>query len=281
VRPVAAKSRAENDSGVDLPETRYARTADGLSIAYQVLGQGPIDLVYSPGWISNVDACWDVPPLRSFFRQLASISRLILFDRRGSGLSDRPTQVESLALEHGVDDLRAVMDAARSDRAVVFGLEDGGMLAGIFAASHPDRTVALVLFAPWAKTLKTRDYPFGWSDAEQEEWERHFGTEWGTTAFTRWQFTVIAPGLEDDEALIQAFTRYWRACASPAAVKAIDAMQLEVDARPVLRSIHVPTLVMTNASRLAALPRWLDTYNRQRPHTALGGLAPISRLQTT
>jgi pimeloyl-ACP methyl ester carboxylesterase/class 3 adenylate cyclase len=244
VRPVAAKSRAENDSGVDLPETRYARTVDGLSIAYQVLGQGPIDLVYSPGWISNVDACWDVLPLRSFFRQLASISRLILFDRRGSGLSDRPTQVESLALEHGVDDLRAVMDAAQSDRAVLFGLEDGGMLAGIFAASHPDRTVALVLFAPWAKTLKTRDYPFGWSDAEQEEWERHLGTEWGTTAFTRWQFTVIAPGLEGDEALIQAFTRYWRACASPAAVKAIDAMQLEVDARPVLRSIHVPTLVM-------------------------------------
>ena len=242
--PVATRSRPENDSGVDLPETRYAKTVDGLSIAYQVLGRGPVDLVLTPGWISNVDAAWDVPPLRSFFRQLASISRLILFDRRGSGLSDRPTQVESLALEHGVDDLRAVMDAAGSDRAVLFGFEDGGMLAGMFAATHPDRTVALVLFAPWVKVLKTPDYPFGWSEAEQEEWERHIAAEWGTTAFTRWQFTLIAPGLEGDEALIQAFTRYWRACASPAAAKAIDAMHLEVDARPVLRSIHVPTLVM-------------------------------------
>jgi pimeloyl-ACP methyl ester carboxylesterase/class 3 adenylate cyclase len=203
--------------------------------------------------MSNVDAAWDVPPLRSFFHQLASISRLILFDRRGSGLSDRPTQVESLALEHGVDDLRAVMDATESDRAVLFGFEDGGMLAGMFAATHPDRTVALVLFAPWAKALKTPDYPGGWSEEEQEEWERHVAAEWGTTAFTRWQFTLLARGFEKDEALIQAFTRYWRACASPAAVKAVDAMNLEVDARPVLSSIHVPTLVMSRIDDLMAI----------------------------
>lgn len=244
MRSVALTIRSENDSGVDVPETRYAKTVDGLSIAYQVVGRGPVDLVFTSGWISNVDACWDLPPLRSFFRQLASISRLILFDRRGSGLSDRPTQVESLALEHGVDDLRAVMDAAESERAVLFGTEDGGMLVGMFAATHPDRTVALVLFAPWAKVLKTPDYPHGWTEAEEEEWQRHLAAEWGTTAFTRWQFTLVAPGLESNEPLIHAFTRYWRACASPAAVKAIDAMQLEVDARPVLRSIHVPTLVM-------------------------------------
>ncbi len=229
---------------MDFPETRYARTIDGLSIAYQVLGRGPVDLVFTPGWISNVDACWDVPPIGSFFRQLASISRLVLFDRRGSGLSDRPTQVESLALEHGVDDLRAVMDAAGSERAVLFGYEDGGMLAGMFAASHPDRTVGLVLFASWAKALKTPDYPFGWSEAEWEEWERHETAEWGTTAFTRWQFTLVAPEVEGDERLMQSFTRYWRACASPAAIQAIEAMNREVDARPVLRSIHVPTLVM-------------------------------------
>ena len=230
---------------MNVPETRYARTVDGLSIAYQVLGHGPVDLVFTPGWISNVDAAWDVPPLRSFSRKLASISRLILFDRRGSGLSDRPTQVESLALEHGVDDLRAVMDAVESERAVLFGVEDGGMLAGMFAATHPDRTVALVLFAPWAKVLKTPDYPWGWTQAEEEEWEFHTAAEWGSTAFTRWQFSLVAPGLERDELLVQAFTRYWRACASPAAVKAIEIMQLEVDARPALRSIHVPSLVMS------------------------------------
>ena len=235
---------------MDVPETRYARTVDGLSIAYQVLGQGPVDLVYTEGWISNVDARWEVPPIGAYLRQLASISRLILFDRRESGLSDRPTQVESLALEHGVDDLRAVMDAAESKRAVLFGFEDGGILAGMFAATHPDRTVGLVLFAPWAKVLKTPDFPFGWTDAEQQEWERHVANEWGTTAFTRWQATWVAPGLETDERLIQALTRYWRACASPAAAMAIDAMHREVDARPVLRTIHVPTLVMNRINDL-------------------------------
>ena len=128
------------------------------------------------------------------------------------------------------------------------------MLAGMFAATHPDRTVALVLFAPWAKGVKTPDYPFAWSEAEQEEWERHLAAEWGTTAFTSWQFSLVAPGHEGDEALIQSFTRYWRACASPEAVKAINAMQLEVDARPVLRSIHVPTLVMNRIEdRMAPL----------------------------
>ena len=229
---------------MDVPETRYAETVDGLSIAYQVLGQGPVDLVYTEGWISNVDACWDVPPLGSFFRQLSSISRLILFDRRGSGLSDRPTQVESLALEHGVDDLRAVMDAAGSERAVLFGFEEGGMLAGMFAATNPDRTVALVLFAPWVKGMKSPDFPFGQSEAEWEEWERHVATEWGTPAFARWLIALNVPGLEPDDRLVQAYTRYWRACASPGAIKAIGAMEVEIDARPVLRSVHVPTLVM-------------------------------------
>ena len=209
-----------------------------------MVGRGPIDLVFTSGWISNVDACWDLPPLRSFFRQLASISRLILFDRRGSGHSDRPTQVESLALEHGVDDLRAVMDAAESERAVLFGTEDGGMLVGMFAATHPDRTVALVLFAPWAKVLKTPDYPHGWTEAEEEEWQRHLLRNGVRRPLRAGSSPWSRQDLRATNLLIHAFTRYWRACASPAAVKAIDAMQLEVDARPVLRSIHVPTLVM-------------------------------------
>jgi class 3 adenylate cyclase len=108
-------------------------------------------------------------------------------------------------------------------------------------ATRIERSVS---FASWAKAVKTPDYPFGWSEALWEEWERHEAAEWGTTSFTRWQFTWLAPGQEVDEALIQSFTRYWRACASPAAVQAFDAIHREVDARPVLRSIHVPTLVM-------------------------------------
>jgi pimeloyl-ACP methyl ester carboxylesterase/class 3 adenylate cyclase len=230
---------------VDVPETRYAKTVDGLSIAYQVLGHGPVDVVFTPGWLSNVDAYWDVPA-GAFFRQLASISRLTLFDRRGSGLSDRPTQVESLALEHGVDDLRAVMDATESRRAVLFGFEDGGVLAGMFAASHPDRTVALVLFAAWFKALKTPDWPFGDTEAELQEFHRKVAAEWGTEAFTRWNMTY-ANVRELDERDIQAITRYFRACASPAAAQAIDEMHMGIDARPVLGSIHVPTLVMSRS----------------------------------
>ena len=230
-----------------LPETRYARTVDGLSIAYQVLGQGDIDLVYTDGFVSNVDARWDVPEFGPFLRQLASGSRLILFDRRGTGLSDRPTQVESLALELGVDDLRAVMDATNSEQAVLFGFEDGGMLAGMFAATHPDRTIALVMFSPWAKANESPDWPFGWTQAEQDEWDRRVAEDWGTTAFARWNVSNAAPGRERDEGFVEAIARYYRACASPAAIRAIDAMSTEIDARPVLRSIHVPTLVMNRS----------------------------------
>jgi pimeloyl-ACP methyl ester carboxylesterase len=213
-----------------LPETRYARTVDGLSIAYQALGHGELDLVYTDGFVSNVDARWEVPPFGAFLRRLASVSRLILFDRRGSGLSDRPTQVESLALEHGVDDLRAVMDAADSEQAVLFGFEDGGMLAGMFAATHPDRTIALVMFSPWAKAYQTPDWPFGWTQAEQDEWNLHVAEDWGTTAFARWNVSMFAPGHERDAAFVDAMARYWRACASPSAIRAIDAMHMEIDA---------------------------------------------------
>lgn len=247
MRPVASKSPPENDSDVDHPETRYAKTVDGLSIAYQVLGQGDVDLVYTEGFVSNVDARWDVARHIAFLRQLASGSRLITFDRRGTGLSDRPTQVESLALELGVDDLRAVMDATDSEQAVLFGVEDGGMLAGMFAATHPGRTIALVMFTPWAKLSESPDWPFGWTQAEQDEWDRRVAEDWGTTAFDRWLVANAAPGLERDEDFVEALARYHRACASPAAIRAIDAMLTEIDARPVLRSIHVPTLVMTRS----------------------------------
>lgn len=158
------------------PETRYVRTVDDVHIAYQVIGDGPFDLVYVPGWISNVDLPYHGP----FLRRLASMSRLITFDRRGSGVSDRPPREESLALEYGIDDIRAVMDAAGSERAVLFGFEDGGILSTVFAGSHPDRTLALVLFATWARFRSAPDYPWGWTDEQIAEWEGHIGAEWGT-----------------------------------------------------------------------------------------------------
>src|SRR5262245_7229379 len=180
--PVATRSRPENDSGVDLPETRYAKTVDGLSIAYQVLGQGPVDLVFTTGWMSNVDDCWDVPQLRSFFHQLASISRLILFDRARIGTLGS-------AYPGGITGARAWGGWPSS------GYGRGGVRPSgpvwprgwqharrDVRREQPDRTVALVLFAPWAKALKAH-WPVSASEADLEEWERHTATEWGTTAF--------------------------------------------------------------------------------------------------
>ena len=209
-----------------------------------MIGDGPFDLVYVPGWISNVDVGWDLPYHGPFLRRLASMSRLITFDRRGSGVSDRPPRDESLALEYGIDDIRAVMDAAGSERAVLFGFEDGGILSAVFAGSHPDRTLALVLFATWARFRSAPDYPWGWTDEQIAEWEGHIGAEWGTDAFWRYNLEEIAPSLIDDREFVRTWTWYSRLCASPDSIVAIDRAQYEIDVRAVLPSIQAPTLVL-------------------------------------
>ena len=229
---------------MEAPETFYAKTPDGLHIAYQVLGSGPFDLVYTPGWVFNVDAAWDLPGYGAFLGALSRISRVIVFDRRGSGLSDRPIAAESLALEFGVEDLRAVMDAVDSTSAVLFGFEDGGMLTTMFAAADPDRVTALVLFAPWATLKQSDDYPWGWNEEEISEWERRDAEEWGTTANASWNLSMSAPGREHDETFVRAMARFFRAAASPGAIRAVDRMHRSIDARPVLDSVHVPTLVL-------------------------------------
>ena len=226
------------------PETRYAKTTDGVHIAYQVVGDGPFDLVYVPGWISNVDVGWDLPHHGPFLRRLASFSRLIIFDRRGSGASDRPPREESLALEYGIDDIRAVMDAAGSERAVIFGFEDGAILSALFAGAHPDRTQALILFAPWARFRTAPDYPWGWTDEEIADWQEHLRTEWGTEEFWRFNLETIAPSKAGDRQLLAAWAWYSRLCASPGSIIAMDNALAEVDARAVLPSIQAPTLAM-------------------------------------
>lgn len=230
---------------MDQPETRYARTIDGLSVAYQVVGRGPYDLVCTQGWTSNVDAMWqEVPQLAAFCRQLGARARLIMFDRRGSGQSDRPSSVESLSLEVGMDDIRAVMDAAGSSRAVLFGFEDGGMLAALFAASFPERTSALVLFGSWAKATASPDYPWGWADERYDEWLEQLEKGWGGVEFARRDLALTAPALVNDEAFLESWARYLRLCASPGAIMAIERMHRETDVRHALSAIRVPTLVM-------------------------------------
>jgi pimeloyl-ACP methyl ester carboxylesterase len=143
---------------MEQPRTRYASSGE-TSIAYQVVGDKPFDLIWVPGWISNVEESWEVPEYAHFLYRLASFSRLILFDKRGTGLSDRVSNDRLPTLEQRMDDVRAVLDAIGSERAAVFGASEGGNLSILFAATHPERVHALVLQAVYAKRLWSHDYP--------------------------------------------------------------------------------------------------------------------------
>src|ERR671927_1951257 len=141
------------------PGTRYAKSGD-VNIAYQVVGEGPVDLVYVPGWVSHVELAWELPDLAAGFARMASFARLILFDKRGTGMSDPVPPRELPTLEQRMDDVRAVMDAVGSERAAVFGASEGGNMSMLFAASHPERTVALATFGCTARRIRSPDYPW-------------------------------------------------------------------------------------------------------------------------
>ena len=223
------------------PSIRYAKTID---IAYQVAGEGPVDLVYAPGWFSNLEAVWEMPDLSDFLGDLASSFRLILLDRRGFGLSDSPITTGSLALELGMDDIRAVMDAVGSERAVLFGFDDGGALCTLFAASYPERVVALVLFAVWAKYYASPDYPWGWTSDEAEEWWQLVDRHWGTERFWEANSAIVDPAIRRNPDRIKAWARYSRLSASPGSALAIERTQRETDIRGLLKAVSVATLVM-------------------------------------
>lgn len=226
------------------PSVQYAKTFDGLHIAYEVVGDGPVDLVYAPGWLSNLECLWDTPELGNFLRDLTSSYRLIVLDRRGFGLSDWPITTGSLALELGMDDVRAVMDAAGSKRAVLFGFDDGGALCTLYAASYPERVIGLVLFGVWAKYYASPDYPWGWTTDEAEEWWQLVDRYWGTEMFWKANSSQVSPAVRADPERVRAWARYARLSASPGAALAIERMQRETDIRAVLPAVTVPTLVM-------------------------------------
>src|SRR5688572_19164472 len=158
------------------PETRYTRNAD-VHIAYQVIGDAPRDLVLVPGWVSNIEMFWEEPTVARFFERLASFSRLILFDKRGTGLSDRVAEMPNL--ETRMDDVRAVMDAVGSERAALFGYSEGGPMCALFAATYPARTSALVMLGGYARLKRTSDHPWGREPADQQAWLDRCEREWG------------------------------------------------------------------------------------------------------
>ncbi len=221
------------------PKTRYARSGD-IDIAYQVLGDGPIDLVFVMGWVSHLDYFWTEPSFARFLRRLASFSRLILFDKRGTGLSDR-IPVDSLpTLEQRMDDVRAVMDAAGSRRAVICGISEGGTMSALFAATYPERTSGLVMIGSYAKRIRGDGYPWGPTPEQREQFLTEIRDQWGGPV----GLYERAPSMASDTRFRQWWAGYLRTAASPAAAVALTRMNSEADIRPILPAIRVPTLVI-------------------------------------
>ncbi|HEX9416779.1 MAG TPA: adenylate/guanylate cyclase domain-containing protein [Gaiellaceae bacterium] len=223
---------------MEIPETRYARSGD-VSIAYQVLGEGPFDVVHVPPFVSHVELAWQVPESAAFFRGLASFCRLIRFDKRGTGMSDRVSGAPPL--ETRMDDVRAVMDAVGSERAALLGASEGGAMSILFAATYPDRTWALVLWGTFARERWAPDYPWG---AREEDYERDAAeqADWGTPEHAARIVQAIAPTASEEGK--RALATLIRQGASPGAAAALDRMNREIDVRHVLPAIRVPTLVL-------------------------------------
>ena len=218
------------------PETRYAKSGD-VSIAYEVVGEGPLDLVFVPGWVSHVEIDWELPAYAHIFDRLASFSRLILFDKRGTGLSDRPGDLPDLETRMG--DVRAVMDAVGSERAALLGYSEGGPMCCLFAATYPERTTALVLYGTYAKRQDPDDdYPWAATREQREAYADEVEREWGVESdLARYVSSA-------DDAMERWWQRRSRASASPGAAKALILMNSQIDVRHVLPSIRVPTLVL-------------------------------------
>ncbi|MGH2619456.1 MAG: adenylate/guanylate cyclase domain-containing protein [Anaerolineales bacterium] len=220
-------------------KTQYTRSGD-VHIAYQSVGKGPLDLVYVPGWVSHVELAWEEPTLARFLGRLASFSRLITFDKRGTGLSDRVPDDKLPTLEERMDDLRAVMDSVGSERAAVFGVSEGANLCALFAATYPERTTALVMYAAFAKRIWSPDYPWAPTPEKRQREYELVEREWGNLM----DLAHYVPSMTSDEAFIRRFATYCRRAASPGAAVALLRMNTKIDIRQVLPTIRVPTLVI-------------------------------------
>jgi class 3 adenylate cyclase len=226
-----------------VPEVRYARNGE-IALAYQVLGDGPVDLVYLPAFISNLEIVWEHPGYARFLNRLASFSRLIMMDRRGTGLSDRLSPQDLPPLEVLADDVRTVLDAAGSRRCALFGFSDAGTVCAMFAATYPERVTALVLFATAAVGVATEDFPWQWSESEWEAYFSELRSGWGTSAYADKVIPWFLPAHADDAATKRWWARLMRLSASPNSVEAIERIWHLTDVRPILSAIRSPTLVI-------------------------------------
>lgn len=220
------------------PITQYTKSGR-INIAYQVFGEGPVDIVYIPGWVSNIDLIWDCPELVHFFEELGKVARVILFDKRGTGLSDRVVDLSTL--EERMDDIRAVMDAVDSEKAVLFGHSEGGSVSALFAATYPNRTNAVIAFGIFAKRIYSQHYPWAPTNEERQKVYDMIENSWGGGDM---ELESLAPSKANDPIFMEWLANYFRSGASPSAALVLTKMNTQVDIIDILSSIKVPTLIM-------------------------------------
>jgi len=246
---------------VDRPQTRYATTDDGVHIAYQVVGDGPIDLVFVHAFVSHVELFWELPSFERLVRELSSWARVILFDKRGVGLSDRLSVIPTI--EARLDDLRAVLDAVGSERTLVMGNSDGGALAVMFAATYPERTLGLVLWSGGVRMARAPDYPWGMREERFEERLAIRMELWGDRSrgeeTVRMTFLGVGERLAEDPAFVEWLPRLQRYAAAPGDLVRFSRVWFSTDARSALPAIQVPTAVFMRegwANILLEESRW-------------------------
>ena len=228
---------------METPDTRYAKTADGVHIAFASVGEGP-DLIFIPGWVSNVELFWEDPDANRFFQRIGRFARVTVLDKRGTGLSDPVPNDRLPPIEVRIEDIRAVLDTLGTERAFIAGHSEGGQNAAVFAATYPTRTHGLILISSDVRGAWAPDHPWGMTEeqwqAEQDQIER----EWGSGGYIEAFFDQIMPSLSNDDAARRRFATFWRRSASPAAAMAVNRMWWETDIRGILPAIAVPTLIV-------------------------------------
>ena len=229
----------ENETHIEIPEVRYARSGE-VNIAYQILGKGELDLVFVMGWVSHLDWFWKEPSFERFLKRLASFARLIIFDKRGTGLSDRVPYDQLPTLEQRLDDVRAVMDAAGSESAILLGVSEGGPMCSLFAATYPQKTIALVMIGSYARRLKAPDYPWGPTEEQHHAFLDDIARSWGGPV----GLEARAPSQVKNKEFANWWATYLRMGASPGAALALTKMNAQIDIRPILKAIQVPTIVL-------------------------------------
>jgi class 3 adenylate cyclase len=228
---------------VDVPDVRYVRNGD-IALAYQLFGDGPVELVFAPQWVNNLEVAWSNPLYARFLNRLGSFARVVFVDRRGMGLSDRISAAELPPLETLMEDLRVVIDSAEFTRPVLLGGSEAGCICALFAATHPDRTHALIVYGPEARGTANSDYPWAWTTEEWDVYLADMDSGWGTDEYAARLFEWIMPTAGGDAEQRRWWRTMLRLSATPSSMIAIERIWAELDIRPVLPTIQAPTLVL-------------------------------------